>query len=247
VKKIFFLCWVWLVVGAVHAEELSVAVAANFTAPMQKIGPLFEQTTGHKLKLSFGATGMFYNQIKNGAPFDVLLAADDETPAKLQNEGLGVAGTRMTYAQGTLVLWTKRSLPIEALRAELQEGRFQHLAVANAKLAPYGLAAQQTLQKLNLIPATQGKVVEGTNIGQTYQFVASENAQLGFVALSQVYVDGKISAGTGWIVPQTMYDPIRQDAIVLSKGKDNPAAIALLKFLRSEPALGVMKSYGYTF
>jgi molybdate transport system substrate-binding protein len=246
-KKFLFLCSVWWFASVASAAELSVAVAANFTAPMQKLTPLFEQSTGHHLKLSFGATGVFYTQIKNGAPFEVLLSADDETPAKLENDGLGVAGTRMTYAQGALVLWTPRSTTDQALQTQLREGRFEHLAVANPKLAPYGAAAAQTLQKMGLTNAVQGKLVEGTNISQTFQFVVSENAQLGFVALSQVCVDGKIAQGTGWIVPISMYEPIRQDGVILSKGKDNPAAAEFLKFFKSDKAVAVMKSYGYTF
>jgi molybdate transport system substrate-binding protein len=247
VKKYFLLFGLLSFSLFAYGQALSVAVAANFTAPMQKIAPLFEQATGYKLKLSFGATGVFYTQIANGAPFEVLLAADDETPIKLQNEGLAVAATRMTYAQGSLVLWTKRKLTPQALENQLRQGDFEHLAVANAKLAPYGLAAQQALQKMNLWASVQGKLVEGTNIAQTYQFVLSENAPLGFVALSQVYADGKITDGTGWVVPAGLYDPIRQDAIVLSKGKDNPASAALLQFLRSDAARGIMASYGYTF
>lgn len=233
--------------GAAHAAEVSVAVASNFTAPMQKIAAQFEQDTGHKAVLSFGATGKFYAQINHGAPFAVLLAADDATPAKIATEGLGDAASRFTYAIGKLVLWSKQDGYVDAQGAVLKKTDWQHLAVANPKLAPYGVAAMETLAQLGLSAAIAPKLVMGENIGQTYQFIASGNAPLGFVALSQVMEGGKIKQGSAWIVPASMHTPIRQDAIVLQRGKDNAAAKALMDYLKGDKARAIMASYGYDF
>ncbi|WP_434802617.1 molybdate ABC transporter substrate-binding protein [Paracidovorax valerianellae] len=232
-------------VSAAQAAEVLVAVAANFTAPMQKIATAFEQATGHKAVLSFGATGKFYAQIKNGAPFQVLLAADDTTPERLEREGQGVQGSRFTYAVGRLVLWSPRAGYVDDQGQVLKTGDFAHLAVANPKLAPYGLAAVQTLAKLGLSDRLQPRFVTGENIAQTYQFVATGNAPLGFVALSQVMEGGKIAKGSAWQVPEALHDPIRQDAVLLATGKDQPAATALMQFLRSDAAREVIRAYGY--
>lgn len=236
-----------LLAGAAHADEVSVAVAANFTAPMQKIAAQFEKDTGHKAVLSFGATGKFYAQINNGAPFGILLAADDTTPEKLTKEGKGMDASRFTYAIGQLVLWSKQVGYVDDQGAVLKTGNYQHIAIANPKLAPYGLAAMETLGKLGLTAQVQPKTVLGENIGQTYQFAASGNAQLGFVALSQVMEDGKIREGSAWIVPASMHEPIRQDAIVLNSAKDNAAAKALMDYLKGDKARAIIKSYGYAF
>lgn len=236
-----------LLAGAAHADTVSVAVAANFTAPMQKIAAEFAKDTGHKAELSFGATGKFYAQISNGAPFGVLLAADDTTPAKIAREGKGVADSRFTYAVGKLVLWSKQDGYVDAQGAVLKTGKFQHVAIANPKLAPYGLAAEQTLTQLGLLEQIKPKFVQGENIGQTYQFAATGNAELGFVALSQVMEDGKIKSGSAWLVPSSMYEPIRQDAIVLNTAKDNAAAKALMDYLRGDKARAIITSYGYAF
>lgn len=236
-----------LLAGAAHADTVSVAVAANFTAPMQKIAAEFAKDTGHKAELSFGATGKFYAQISNGAPFGVLLAADDTTPAKIAREGKGVADSRYTYAVGKLVLWSKQDGYVDAQGAVLKTGKFQHVAIANPKLAPYGLAAEQTLTQLGLLEQIKPKFVQGENIGQTYQFAATGNAELGFVALSQVMEDGKIKSGSAWLVPSSMHEPIRQDAIVLNTAKDNAAAKALMDYLRGDKARAIITSYGYAF
>ena len=236
-----FLC------GSLQAAELSVAVAANFTAPMQKIAKAFEKETGHTLALSFGSTGKFYAQIKNGAPFEVLFAADDETPARLEREGQGVEGTRFTYAIGKLVLWSKQPGLVDDKGEVLRTGSFDRIALADPKLAPYGAAAMQTLNKLGLADTLRSKFVQGENIGQTYQFAASGNAQLGFVALSQVMENGQLREGSAWVVPATMHAPIRQDAIVLQRGQGNPAADALMQYLRGEKARAVIRAYGYDF
>jgi molybdate transport system substrate-binding protein len=228
-----------------HAAELSVAVAANFTAPMQKIAEAFEKETGHKLVLSYGSTGKFYAQIKNGAPFEVLFAADDETPARLEQEGQSVAGTRFTYAIGKLVLWSKQPGLVDEQGEVLRTGAFERIALADPRLAPYGAAAMQTLSKLGLADALGSKFVQGENIGQAYQFVATQNAPLGFVALSQVFAEGRLTEGSAWMVPETLYEPIRQDAIILARGKDNPAAPELMRYLRGDAAKAIIRSYGY--
>jgi len=232
-------------VGAVQAEEVQVAVAANFTAPIQAIAGDFEKDTGHKLVAAYGATGQFYTQIKNGAPFEVLLSADDTTPEKLEKEGDTVKGSRFTYAIGTLALWSAKEGYVDAKGEVLKKNEYQHLSIANPKAAPYGLAATQVLEKLKLTEATKAKIVEGQNITQAYQFVATGNAELGFVALSQIYKDGKVSSGSAWIVPASMHDPIKQDAVILNKGKDNAAAKALVDYLKGPKAAAVIKSYGY--
>ena len=229
----------------VGAGEVRVAVAANFTAPMQKIALAFEAETGHKAVLSFGSTGTLYAQIRNGAPFHILLAADDETPLKIEKEGLGLAGSRFTYALGKLVLWSKQPGLVDDKGEVLRTGAFQRIALANPKLAPYGAAAMETMTKLGVLQALQPRFVQGENIAQTYQFVFTENAQLGFVALSQVYADGKIVQGSAWMVPDTLHAPIQQDAILLKKGGDNPAAAALMQFLRGERAKSLIRAYGY--
>lgn len=227
------------------AAEVQVAVAANFTAPMQVIAADFEKATGHKAQLAFGATGKFYAQIKNGAPFDVLLAADDETPAKLEKEGAAVAGSRFTYAIGQLALWSAKPGYVDARGEVLKQGAFNHLALANPKLAPYGAAAVETLTQLGLLSSVEAKFVQGENIAQTYQFISTGNAELGFVALSQIVESGKLKSGSAWIVPPRLHSPIRQDAVVLTLGKDNPAAAALVKFLKTDKARAVIQSYGY--
>jgi len=228
-----------------QAGDALLAVAANFTAPMQKIAQAFEQDTGHKAVLSFGATGSFYAQIKNGAPFDVLLAADDDTPLKIEKEGLSVVGSRFTYATGQLVLWSKQAGLVDDKGEVLRSGKFQKIAIANPKLAPYGLAATETLTQLGLLSELQPKIVMGESIGQTYQFLVTENAQLGFVALSQVFADGKITQGSAWVVPAKLHNPIQQDAVLLNSGKNNPAAAALLTYLKSDKARAIIKAYGY--
>jgi len=234
-----------LTAHAARAGEVQVAVAANFTAPMKAIAARFERDTGHKVLASYGSTGKFYAQIRNGAPFDVLLAADDETPARLEKEGAAVAGTRFTYAVGKLVLWSAQAGLVDDKGAVLAKGSFTHLAVANPKLAPYGAAAVDVLKKLNLYGALEAKLVVGDNIAQTHQFVVSGAATLGFVAMAQVFEDGKLTSGSAWMVPASMHGPIRQDAVVLIKGKGKPAADAFIQYLKAEKARAVIRSYGY--
>lgn len=243
-KLAFSLAVCFLPLG-VHAAEVSVAVAANFTAPMKMIAQDFEKNTGHKAVLAFGATGQFYAQIRNGAPFALLLAADDQTPARIEKEGLGVAGTRFTYATGRLVLWSRNPGLVDGRGDILKSGKFDRIAIANPKLAPYGAAAIEVLEHMSLTAAITPKIVEGANIAQTFQFVSSGNATLGFIALSQVFEGGRIKEGSGWVVPSSMHKPIQQDAIVLNSGKENPAAQALMHYLRSDQAKAVIRSFGY--
>lgn len=227
------------------ADEVQVAVAANFTGPMQVISALFERDTGHKAVMAFGATGKFYAQITNGAPFEVFLSADDKTPARLVNEGNGVAGSEFTYAVGTLVLWSTDPKLVDAKGNILKTGGFKHIALANPKAAPYGASAMQTMTRMGVLDKLQPLFVQGENISQTHQFVSTGAAELGFVAYSQVIKNGTIGSGSGWLVPGNLHDPIRQDAVILAKGKDKPAAIALMNYLKGEKAQTVIKSFGY--
>lgn len=227
------------------ASQVLVAVAANFSAPMKVIAAEFERDTAHRVKLSFGSTGQFYTQIKNGAPYDVLLAADATTPARLEDDGIAVAGTRFTYAIGHLVLWSRDADMITNSADVLRADRFNKLALANPKLAPYGAAALETIERMGLRQALAPKMVQGQNIAQTFQFVASGNAQLGFVALSQVIaVDGFV-AGSGWIVPADYHSPIKQDAVLLKAGQDNEVAKVLLSYLQTDKVKQLIESFGY--
>ncbi|TKK27353.1 molybdate ABC transporter substrate-binding protein [Pseudomonas sp. CFBP13528] len=231
--------------GSAQADEVQVAVAANFTAPIQAIAADFKKDTGHTLVAAYGATGQFYTQIKNGAPFQVFLSADDTTPQKLEAEGETVKGSRFTYAVGTLALWSAKDGYVDAQGEVLKRNAFKHLSIANPKTAPYGLAATQVLAREGLTDQVRDKIVEGQNITQAYQFVSTGNAELGFVALSQIYKDGKVSSGSAWVVPSSLHDPIKQDAVILAKGKDSAAAKALVDYLKGPKAAAVIKSYGY--
>lgn len=230
-----------------HAAEVKVAVAANFTAPMQQIAAQFERDTGHRAQLAFGSSGKLYAQIKNGAPFQVFLSADEDKPAALVGEGLAVADSRFTYAVGRLALWSARPGYVDAKGEVLKRGAFRRLAVANPKTAPYGAAAMETLNRLGLSAALEAKLVQGENIAQAYQFVASGNAELGFVALSQVMQNGKIATGSAWLVPDTLHAPIRQDAVLLVSGRGNVAARALLEYMKGDKALRIVRDYGYAW
>ena len=232
---------------SVQASVVTVAVASNFSAPMKVIATEFEQATGHKVTSSFGGTGSFYAQIKNGAPFDLFLSADAQTPARLVQEGVAVADSRFTYAVGRLVLWSTTPGLVDGTGAILGSAAIDRIAIADPKLAPYGAAAQQVIERLGLMQALRPKLVQGKNISQTYQFVASGNAQLGFVALSQVFVNGELKAGSGWVVPSDDHTPISQDAVLLIAGQGNPAAHAFLAYLQSDKARKVIESYGYQY
>ncbi len=230
---------------ATHAAEVQVAVAANFSRPLDATAPGFTAATGHTLKISSGPTGKFYSQIVAGAPFEVLLAADDETPNKLIAGGHGVAGSSFTYAIGALVLWSAQPGLVDEQGTVLAAGRFRHLAIANPKTAPYGAAAIEVLKARGLLDALAPKLVTGESIAQAYQFVATGNAELGFVALSQISQPGKPAGGSHWRVPANLHAPIRQDAVLLKTGEMNPAATALLAYLKGAEARRVIESYGY--
>lgn len=228
-----------------QAGEVTVAVAANFTGPMEKIAPAFEKATGHKAKVSFGATGKFYAQIKNGAPFDVLISADQTTPERLEKDGQGVPDSRFTYAVGKLVLWSATPGLVDNQGAVLKQGNFKHLAIGNPRVTVYGPAAIDVMKKMGVYEAIEPKLVLGENITQTHQFAVTGNAELAFVALSQIYKDGQYAAGSHWLVPAAMYAPIRQDAVLLVQGKENPAAVALMAYLKGDAARQVILSHGY--
>ena len=227
--------------SSLHAAEVKAAIAANFTAPAREIAALFEKATGHTLVASFGATGQFYTQISQGAPFDVLIAADRATPLKAISAGLAVDGTAFTYATGQLALYSLDTAHPPDV-ATLGTGAFAKIAIANPDLAPYGAAAVETLQALGLLERLTPKLVRGSSIAQTFQFVASGNAELGFVALSDVIASGK---GSYWPVPPSLHAPIGQDAVLLKAGAANDAARALLAFLKGPEAALVIKKYGY--
>ena len=227
------------------AGEVQVAVAANFTAPAKLIATGFEKETGHRAQLSFGSTGKFYAQIRNGAPFEVLLAADDTTPAKLEAESAAVRGSRFTYAVGRLALWSAKPGFVDGNGDVLRKGGFAHLALANPRLAPYGAAAVEVLTALKLLDRLRPNFVQGENIAQTYQFITSGNAELGFVALSQVSRDGRVPEGSAWIVPAALHAPIRQEAVLRAPGKGKAAAGAWLRYLQSDPAKAVIRAFGY--
>ena len=231
--------------AAAQAEVVQIAVAANFTAPARALAEIFARTTGHEAKLSFGATGAFYTQIKNGAPFDILLAADDERPIRLEKEGDTVPGSRFSYAIGQLVLWSAKPGLVDGGGAVLKGGKFNKIAIANPKLAPYGAAAVETMDKLGLAAALTPKLVTGESIGQTYNFIATGNAELGFVALAQVLDGGKLKSGSMWVVPAKYHAPIIQDAVILKRAAANPAAKAWMALMRSPNTQDFIRSYGY--
>lgn len=227
------------------AATVLVAVASNFTKPMTEIAEAFEKSTGHKASLSFGSSGKFVSQFENGGPFEVFLSADDKGPIKLEQSGLAVPNTRFTYALGKLVLWSATPGLVDDQGQALSKGGFKHIALADPKLAPYGAAAVDVMKNRGLFDKLQPLFVQGENIAQTHQFVSTGNAELGFVAFSQVIDNGKIAGGSGWIIPSDLYKPIRQDAILMKTGAENPAAPALLNFLKSPEALAIIRKYGY--
>lgn len=241
-----FIATTLLASSLVYADEVQVAVAANFTAPMKQIAADFEKDTGHKVQLAFGTVGKFFAQMKSGAPFEVLVSADQTTPDKLAAEGLAQNETRYTYAIGKLMLWSAQPNYVDAKGEVLKKGNFKHLALANPKLAVYGAAGQEVMKRLGVLDAIQPRIVLAENITQAYQYVQTGNAELGFVALSQVVgKDGRISEGSHWMVPADLYPPIKQDVIVLAPGKGKSAPQALVDYLKSAKARAVIKSFGY--
>jgi molybdate transport system substrate-binding protein len=240
----FLFVVVTLAVAPAFAEQVLVAVAANFVPPFREIAIEFERTTGHNVQVAAGSSGNFYSQIKNGAPFDVFFSADNERPKLLGEEGFGVKDSRFTYAIGRLVLWSPNAGLIKG-EETLRFKQYKRLAMANPKTAPYGVAAIEAMQKLELWEGIQSQIVIGESLGQTMGFIESGNAQLGFVALSQV-MDPKIKGkGSRWDVPTNLHEPIKQDVILLTKGKINPAAKALMEFMGSPQAKAIIERYGY--
>jgi molybdate transport system substrate-binding protein len=234
-----------LMTSLTHTEEITVAVASNFTAPMKAIVAGFEKSSGHKVKLSFGSSGKFYAQIKNGAPFQVFFSADQAKPKALEQDGLAVPESRVTYAIGILALWSAKPGSIDGDATILKQGNFNKLALANPKLAPYGTAAVDVLENLKLKKVTQAKWVQGENIAQTYQFVRTGNADIGFVALSQIIDKDRVQRGSAWVVPNHLHRPILQDAVLLRSGESSQAAQQLLRFAQGKKAREIIESHGY--
>lgn len=231
--------------AAAPAEEVTVAVAANFAAPMRQIAAAFERESRHRVVMALGSTGSLYAQIRHGAPYDLLLSADQATPQRLEREGWAVPGTRMTYAVGRLALWSAEPGRVDPQGGVLQEGRFDRLALANPRLSPYGAAARQVMERLKLPPLPPARQVQGESVGQVHQFVASGNASIGFVALAQIQREGRIDKGSAWVVPAHLHDAIRQDVVLLVPGRDRAGARDLLAYLGSAPARAVMRAHGY--
>lgn len=240
-------CLLLLAACCARAGEVQVAVAANMAPAMARIAAAFTRDTGHRAVVALGSTGKFYAQIRNGAPFEVLLAADDETPAKLEAEGLAVRDSRFTYAIGRLVLWSANEGVVDGRGEILRKPGRPRLAIADPRVAPYGRAAMETLQNLGVLESWQPHLVMGDSVGQAHQFTASGNAPIGFVALSQVAEDGRIARGSGWMVPARLHAPLRQDAVLLKAGASNPTATAFLVYLRGNAARSILRSAGYLF
>ena len=224
------------------AADTQVAVAANFTEPAKEIATAFKTATGHNAILSFGSSGQFYAQMARGAPFEVFVSADADRPKKAEQDGLGVTGTRFTYAIGRLVLYSKTPALVDADGAVLKTGKFQKLSIADPVAAPYGVAAVATMNKLGVYKAVKPKIVMGTSITQAYQFVDTGAAELGFVAYSQVI---NVPGGSRWLVPTSFHAPIDQQAILLYTGQNSVAAKAFLTFLKSPASVAIIKKYGY--
>ncbi len=233
----------FLPLGVAMAGEARVAVAANFRMVVDELQPIFAERTGHNLVISSGSTGKLFAQIANGAPFDIILAADDLRPARLEADGHAVAGSSFTYAVGRLVLWDPTGENVSADR--LAQGAFRRLAIANPDLAPYGAAARDVMTALGVEEAPGKKLALGENVAQAFAFVHTGNADLGFVALSQVLAMPEAARGDYWTPPQSLYRPIKQDAALLSFGEDNAAALAFMEFLKSDEAAAVIKRSGY--
>ena len=246
------MCLLAAVSEPISGEEVLLAAATNFSRPLGALVEQFEARSGHQVHVSYGSSGQFFAQISNGAPFQLFLSADQDKPARLEAAGLTVAGSRFTYAVGSLVLWSATEMEQqpqklqESVAARLSQDDFQHLALANPRLAPYGQAAVEVLESLGLVAATRGKWVHGENIAQTYQFVSSGNADLGFVALSQVMTHGAITRGRAWRVPADLHRSIRQDAVLLLSGQECGACREFMQYLQSTEAKQLIRGFGYT-
>ena len=233
------------VLATVHAEETTIAVASNFTAAANQLVVDFENQSDHQVNLVFGSSGRFFAQISNGAPFDAFLSADQEKPAALLENSLASESSLFTYAHGALVLWSADSDTVNNSADVMGTNSFRKLASANPRLAPYGVAAREVIEHLGVSEELSTKMVLGENIAQAYQFVSTGNAELGLVAYSQVFSSGQLSGGSAWVVPEEMYSPIRQDAVLLTRGESNSAAVAFLNFLRSDEGQTIIQSFGY--
>lgn len=234
-----------LLVGTVNADQATIAIASNFSAPAKAIVKAYEDESNYKVQLVTGSSGVLYAQIKAGAPFHVFLSADTIKPSALMEDNLAVSGSLFTYATGTLVLWSATIDMVNQEEQALNKGKFNHLALANPKLAPYGAAAIQVLKHLEYYESLQAKLVRGANIAQTFQFVQSGNAELGFISLSQVVEIEQHKRGYFWTIPTGLYEPIQQGAVLLAKGKNNKPAIDFLRFLQGKQAQKIMHHYGY--
>lgn len=232
-------------VWSVRAETIAVAVASNFSAPLAEIAREFERETGHKLQVSSASTGKLYAQIDNGAPFDVFLSADRATPERLVEQGLAQASSRLTYARGRLVLWSAWGDRVDEAAEVLKDSSWRHLSIANPKVAPYGQAAVQAIEHMGLGSTVMPRVVRGENVGQAYQYVANGSVELGFVAMAQVWRDGRWVSGSGWLVPQEWHGPIDQDAVVLTRAAANPAVAEFMQWLRGKRTRAVLYRFGY--
>jgi len=238
----YFICLLLLLPCYALADTIRVAVASNFSEPIKAIAAKYESHTGHRLILVFGSTGKHYAQIKNAAPFELFLAADTSRPQLLEKQGIAIDGSRFTYARGRLVLWSPRNNYVDDKGKVLDSGEYRHLAIANPKLAPYGKAAQEVLESRGLWKTAQRRLVRGESIGQTYQFVRSGNAELGFVAYSQINRPNHITTGSYWVIPQALYKPIEQQAVLL---KENIVARDFMSFLQTQEVKKTITKYGY--
>lgn len=242
---------IWLTVSAAvvapvsFAEVAAIAVASNFTMAANQLVKEFEIDTDHDIRLIFGSSGRFFAQITNGAPFDIFLSADQEKPAALVENNLALANSLFTYAIGALVLWSSDEELVQGTPTILGSNSINKLAIANSRLAPYGVASEEVIINLNLMDVLQPKLIRGENISQTFQFVSTGNAQLGFVSASQVYINGNLISGSAWDVPANLHGPIMQDAVLLRRGDSNSAAVAFMRFLISERGQEIIETFGY--
>ena len=240
-QALFFLLFGLILSAPANAEVVNIAVAANFTDAAKEMAQVFKEKTGHEAVLSFGPSGQFYAQIKENAPFQIFLSADQERPKKLVDEGFGAADSVFSYAIGKLVLWSKKPGFVKNEEV-LKKGNFTKISIANPASAPYGAAAVEVMKALNVYDALEAKIVQGNSIAQTFQFIETENAELGFIAQSQIITR---TDGSGWQVPQKLYKEIRQDAVLLKSGENNEAAKAFITFLKGSVAKNIIKKFGY--
>ncbi len=245
--KLLFLAGLFLIASLSYADTTLVAVASDFTKPMTEIAAEFEKATSHTAKLSFGSSGKAFAQIQNDAPFELYFAASEQYPLELEKLGFAVENSHFTFAIGKLVLWSQTSNFVDDKGDILKNGTFKHLAIADPSHAPYGIFAVEVMKKLNVFEKIEPLFVQGENIAQTFQFVTTGNAELGFIAFAQV-IDtqtGEIGSGSGWLVPENLHSPFNQTAVLLKKGENNPAALALIDFMKSDSARAIIQKYGF--